>query len=209
MKKLLFFAGLAAMGSVPAFASLVSCATGTDGSGVTNGTVLDLTGTCSAAGSTFSNFVVDAATGFGSGGLTGLSVTVYEDTSNPDNLDFVTTNLGSADIQIYFQASPGVSEISLNGEGENITEYVCSAPVTVGLESCSNSSGVALGGELSTSGTTSESINSATTDYFEKDDSGGSAFEEGFGSTVPEPMTLSMLGIGLLGLGLARRRLRK
>jgi hypothetical protein len=61
-------------------------------------------------------------------------------------------------------------------------------------------------GAVSGGGTTFFAVLPAGTDFVYKDVNGVSEFAQ---TVVPEPMTLSMMGIGLLGLGLLRRRARK
>lgn len=207
MKKIFLFAGLAALAGLPAFADVTTeCASVDDTSGVTNGQSIALTfdNTCTIGSTTFSNFEAYTNSGFGTT-LTQLSVNVTLDSTN-DTLIVGTTNLGAADIELYFTASTGVSGISLNPESDTVTETVCAVSITFGLESCSSGSPI---GSLSSGGTTSESIVMEPTDYFVKDISGSSQLIEGFVTGVPEPMTLSLMGAGLLGLGLFGRRLRR
>jgi hypothetical protein len=51
------------------------------------------------------------------------------------------------------------------------------------------------------------SVDGRTGNVFGAADAGAlSGFTQSFHTAVPEPMTLSMMGLGLLGLGLVRRR---
>lgn len=178
---------------------------------ISNGTLLpvDTIGTCVVAGSTFSNFQVDAGVGFANNTPFNLGLTV---TTNQATFQY--TNLGTGEIELFFQVSPGITFLTLdNGTSTTITENVCSASITSPPPNTTCQSGTQLA-QLMTNGQGNStdgpvSIGSVTTDFIVKDITGGGSNTDNFGSSgVPEPMSLSLMGIGLLGIGLLGRRAR-
>ena len=202
MKKFLVLAGLAALSSVSAF-GISACVTGTDPT-FTQGSYDTFSGMCIVDGAIFTNFAVYGGSGFTTPGLT-FSVTVVN-----NSLQFTTTTLVNDDIEIYFQTSPGISQVTLQtGPSDTAVETVCGDPFnqSSGSELCSDVLNTSL--LSSTNGSIAMSTVLAPpngTDYFVKDDSGGSQLAQMF---APEPMTFSLMGVGLLGLGLLGRRMRK
>ena len=95
------------------------------------------------------------------------------------------TQVSASQVSISFTGS-GIAYTGTSGSG--------STPTVVSFTSQNNVPGT-ITGILAEVGTTAGFTNSVSATY----DSTGSA-------TVPEPMTLSMMGVGLLGLGLLRRR---
>jgi hypothetical protein len=209
MNKILMVAALASFSSVAAFASAGCTGGGGDvtlNGPVTNGTtVTDNTDTCTLTdGQVFSNFAFYANTGFPTS--TPFSVTV---SVSGNTLDFGTTNMAGTgeDIQILFQTSPGILGVMLDtGGADSASEVICNQAFPTGSESCPTPN-LNLAVLSSFNGTPSSSaVTASPTDFFLKDDSGGSFVSQTF---TPEPMTMSMMGIGLLGLGLLSRRVRK
>ncbi|MEO8050944.1 MAG: PEP-CTERM sorting domain-containing protein [Acidobacteriota bacterium] len=152
---------------------------------------------------------IDLVTADSGGGVTTLGF-------NP-NLTFIN-NTDSADLWFFFTVNgAGLDQIDLSvtGTGSSISEHVC-AVAFVGT-SCTQPLA-----SLSNSGPTinlSSTFGPLSTIYIFKDISVGpagnqpghlTAFGQSFhASAVPEPATLSMMGLGLLGLGLIGRRRRK
>lgn len=173
----------------------------------------DTTQSCTIGSVTFSDFTVYANAGYPSTPDTSaadLTVTV-----SGDELVFGTTNLGSGpsaeSMTIYFQAVPGsIDSVTLMGTGQNLDETVCGVAFTIGTETCAaplNSTPLAVN---STTLSSTSVVTTATTQYFMKDDGGNSGLTQSylFVSSVPEPMSFSLVGVGLLGLGVVRRRIR-
>ena len=214
MKKILQIAALTAITSIGAFADGVCVSA--SGTITSNGLAPSVANSISgggaictlADGQEFSNFQEYAAGGFnGNNALLQVSV-------SGNNLVFTTLGLATEDVNITFQTvNGGVGSAFLNtGPGDVVTEFICGAAFTEPGETCNggnlitsnpnflmSSSGNPSGGQFAT-------VAFAATDFFLKDDSGGSGFTEGF---APEPMSMSLMGLGLLGIGLAARKFRK
>ena len=214
-KKLLgIFVGLLAMGAVASAAttSCTSVPSWTLASGnVSNGTLFSDVGVfggttpdaCTAYGLTFSNFSVYINSGFPTSPSTlpfSMTVAFQADGS----VIFGSNIIPGQDINLQYKIVSGISgEILSSGgsTGTGVTENVCSTQQTFPGGTCN---GVTLGsGFVNASGSIPIVIAANSVDWIFKDVSGTSAFTE---KVVPEPMTLSMMGIGLLGLGLMRRR---
>jgi hypothetical protein len=140
-----------------------------------------------------------------------------------------TTGVYGSDVVLVFQVSPatpdtdtllsytvtgGIQGIDLGftatGGTVTITETACSEAFT--MDTCPTGHLLAtIGGTLNdASQTFNATFTPTSTVYIQKDIDLGSGTVTDFSDSVltPEPMTLSMLGVGLLGIGLVRRRTR-
>jgi hypothetical protein len=176
---------------------------------------------CTAGPYNFSNFELDPDVPADSGDNIGLSINSVTVSGGVISLAFGTELGQGQDIQLSFSISPGIGQIVLFDGGSpngSISEYICSSGVFVadggngvncGSSTQYGSLSVGAGGTASAFVTSPEPI-----DYVFKDIGAGneaSSSVSEFGQTiVPEPMTLSLVGASLLGLGfLGRRRARK
>jgi hypothetical protein len=158
---------------------------------------------CSIGAFTFSNFSV-FGTVINEGA--GLSFTLTE-SATASGISFGFNNLGTDDIALRFQLSPGVTGDTLTaGLGTSVSEGVCSVqPDTAG--GCSGTVLSLNPNWFATNGGSSFStITIAANDFFFKDIRGGSGLTQTF---TPEPVTFSLMGLGLLGIGLVGRKLHK
>lgn len=210
MKKVLALGAMVVLGSLAAYGS-TTCASGSSTnfgvSGGDNNTIdLSAVNTCTIGSITFSDFFVVAENS--------LVPTTFAPTAtliNANTLSFTYSGLGSgADIQFGFKSTGGsVSSILLGGGGSTTTtEIICTVAFTG--ESCLG--GSVLGGPTTVTNGGSATITLASNPsdvyYYSKDITGGSGVTQSF-NIVPEPMTMSLMGVGLLGLGLVRRYRRK
>lgn len=207
------------MGSV-AFA-IPACTAGT--SDVTAGGF-----SCTLAPLTFSNFTVTPGSGFTAatigiiGGGTGLN-------NGDANIEFQIGGLqgtgnnvanGTGDVLLTYVVTGGLIGLDLNlqatpltsGGSMTIFETACTVAFVSG--SCggttlANFSVTSTGNNASNQQLFSSSWSGPV--YIKKDIqfNGASASEFNNSQIVPEPMTFSLLGLGLLGVGLVGRRLRK
>jgi hypothetical protein len=175
---------------------------------LTGGAVLSSTFSCTEGPYTFSNFVV-------TGDTVPTPVTSFSVSTGPSTsasglvLGFGYTDLDTNgdDFTLTFTITPGVGYAVLSaGPAVSVTELLCSVP-TGASGSCSgtvlNSTALAS----SNGGSSSSVVTLAGTDYVFKDITGGSNVVEDF---APEPVTFSLMGLGLLAIGFAgRKRLRK
>jgi len=217
---MLAFVAMAATGSAATL-----CANGGVAAVVGNPTGVSNGFDCTIGGLEFSNFRADNA-----GNSAGLEIVLINATIDPGGV--ITLNFnpnlalsGSQDISLFFTVTGGITQIDLGNGGTSSTaiqERACSTVVD-SSGGCSGGAGNQLGGTSivaggGVTGIISLPFTNTSPVYIFKDilkpansvndpDTHLTRFSQSFHvSTVPEPMTLSMMGIGLLGLGLARRR---
>ncbi len=222
---LLAVAVMAAAVASTASATIVTCDTGT---------ISNVVGaTCQEGQLTFSNFSVSASSGFTSAQI-GIGGTLQGTGVFGNDVDLafqigglqgsgVTSALGDVELQYEMTGGVGGVDISLQaspliaGGSETVTEIACSAAFVAGV--CSGNT-LANYVVISTGGVVSNAQIPWLPPYqgyegpvFIKKDLSydGATTSElvNSGFAVPEPMTFSLVGAGLLGLGLLGRRLRK
>lgn len=208
MKKLMMLGLLIGVAGTAALAAPVQCATNVATTLTANSTI-SLTGTCALGAVSFNNFAIYGASVPTQ--LSGFVASVSVDSST-NTLLFFYNNLGNStsgydDIHITFQGTPSTFIYGMTlgaGSSQGTAELVCSTSFIGNTENCG---GTLLGsGSAGTGASATFNIgpNAGGTDYFLKDITGGSGVSQ---ILAPEPMSLSMMGLGLLGLGaLARKR---
>lgn len=164
---------------------------------------------CSIGSYTFSNFDVFGNVINEPGGISNFTLT---ESSSGLGIGFGFPNLSAFndDFELSFQISPGVAGETLSaGPGTVVSEVICSGVVSGpgGVPECS---GTVLSQNpnwtASNGGSSSSLVTLAGTDFVFKDVRGGSSLSQ---TIIPEPMTYSLMGAGLLGLGFLGRKLRR
>jgi len=221
MNRFLMLVAFSLLSLAVASASPIPCSVNTGFDNPVSGTTVV---TCD--GLTFDNFQVLDATGNTIGAVDILSAGACG--NNEVCLSFNPNLLAGSDVDLMFDVWGGVSQIdmSVGGDNASVMERACANPIaTTGALAflCTNSAGTTsvapLGLITVSSGTPGQPIFSGTFGpvspvYIFKNilvGPGGqlSEFTQSFQTTVPEPISLVLLGSGLLGLGLLRRRSRK
>jgi len=228
MKQLLVVLTFALFSVTAAHASLISCpaATGT----ISLGDPTVLTFTCGSL--TFGNFSVASASG-GGAGTVDINGAVYDSVSGTVSLN-LDPNLGSSsDESLMFEVWGGVSQLDLavGGTDATVTETACSSAIpTSGPVADICPTGTLLGSVSDASSNPLAEVfsgNFANTSpiYIFKDIETGNGGTSGTGTgqlseldqsfeinpsvVVPEPVSVLLLGSGLLSLGFLRRGARK
>jgi hypothetical protein len=175
---------------------------------------------------TFSNFEVVNPNGDAIGSVD-INTSTYDSVTGDVSLN-LNPNLGSGqDEGFSFEVVGGVTQLdlSLGGTDATVTERACSTPIPTSGPSAFLCPGTQLGSVSDFSNDPNAPVFSlpfASTSpiYIYKDIETGAGTPAGSGqlseldqsfevSSIPEPVSLVLLGSGLLGLGLLRRRVGK
>lgn len=204
-------------------------------SSIASGTNVTSIGSCMVGNLTFSNFADSIATGGGNPGAGEIDFLSVGGSANDVVLNF-NPNLGTGtsgqtitDLHLTFTVSGGLTGADLDmtqNNGGAINEIAClgglgcsSGPNMLwNVVATSGQTGMCVGSSETglASGTCTWGNSSESPVYFFKDISITNAntshdtqFAESFSTVVPEPMTLGLMGVGLLALAGLRRRVKK
>jgi hypothetical protein len=227
MKKLLVLLALSLFALCVASASPINCTV----TGLGSGSAVDGSTVVTCGGLTFDNFDVTGGTNGAPDIVDLIGTPTYDSVTGQVMMNFNPNLSGNADQEFLFQVWGGISgiDMSVGGSDAVVNEIACANPIATSgalLGVCANSAGTqsvpALGTLTVMSDTPDQPVicatcpfNTTSPVYIFKDISAGggslSEFTQSFepGSSVPEPISMILLGSGLLGLGLLRRRSRK
>ena len=169
---------------------------------------------CSIGSLTFENF---SSTNYNNTDTHGnVFLDIGTVTSNGFTLQTILPTNGTTsfnDVNLQFEVAGGVSGVGLSLNGAPtafVTENVCKTQQSAGSGNCTPGNLLAYLTAYGNNGVSTASFSTTDPIWIFKDISDGgfpmSETTQIYTSGVPEPMTLSMMGVGLLGLGLISRR---
>jgi hypothetical protein len=204
IKVLVVSAGLVGTGSI---ASAAICAQVTGVNLTTSPVAVPEIGAgCVVSGFDFSNFFIANVNG-----VTANNFSFAVNTTNI-GLTFGYSNVPGLDFSLWYTVNPGVHSMILStNTATGITETMCTVAYNPQTQNCVGAGGTAAFNNPPVSAVTAPATitlpGAQTATFVFKDINGGSDFMQ---VVVPEPVSISIVGLGLLGLGLiGRRRVRK
>ena len=218
MKKTLVLLAFSMLSLCVASASQIPCTiSGTTFNTPVNGTTVVQCGTLTF--NTFSVLNPTSGAGVNNGQIDVLATSYFDTGTGMAFVEFNPNLQAQMDDEFLFAVWGGVSTIDMTVGGQNasVQETACAVPFslgTVGVGVCAPGNVLGQITVLSNQSEQFANFNTTSPVYIFKDINAGgppgqlTEFTQSFG-TIPEPLSMLLMGSGLLGLGLLRRRSRR